>query len=331
MISRLVAARAALLKRDPSVVETLKTEFSSSTMAEIGRALAQAEMALGSAWEKPFEPSTFFHLLASTPEGRDLEKRLAQQNELFASYLEKLVQDKKRLILCDTGLYGSTLQMLEGGFPQWNWEQLFFARSNYRALDRSHFNRTIGLMLEADIYDPFKSETAILRFWHLFEFLFEPALESVKTFEATPGGGVRSNLEIDDWRRVMETSRSLLLEGAFDYLRALPEKGWLARVLEDEPRAWARLKRVLLFPRPSEVKLLAIRDRGADFGRNEIIKAVETGAPRDIRGKMALLRSTVWKEGTLAAEFPVTRLGFQAALEAAFTARALVRRLARRS
>jgi FMN phosphatase YigB (HAD superfamily) len=331
MISRLVAVRAALLLNSPAAFEEIRREFGRSTMATIGRALAQSNIEFGSEWEIPFEPEAFSRLLNSTQAGDKLQQRLTDQNVLFESYLQKLTEGKSRLILCDTGLYGSTQRLLQDGLPRRRWESLLLARCNYKGFVSAHFGKTSGLLMERNSYDPLHTPSILLRYWQLIENLFEPDVESVRTFAKTDRGTIVSNLEAADWRERLVASRSPLLVGALNYIAALPPNGWFERLCLDEAASWLVLKKAILYPTDFDLRMLAIGERSHDFGKEGKIRALSSERASSLKGRLALLRTARWKEGLATQEFPVTRLLIQAALESGYVMRWLLRKAKRRS
>ena len=331
MISRLVAVRAALLMKSPSAFEEIEREFGRSTIAAVARALAQSDIEFGPEWEIPFDPETFSRLMNATEEGGKLKQRLTDQNALFESYLQSLTQEKKRLILCDTGLYGSTLRLLQAGFPTRRWECLLFARCNYKGFVSEHFAKTIGLIVERNCYDPLYTPSTVLRYWQFVESLFEPDLESVRTFAQADDGTIASNLEAGDWRERLAVSRSPLLNGVLSYIEDLPRNGWFERLCLDEPVSWLVLKKTILFPTKFDLQILSIGWRSLDFGREGKIKALSSGRASSLRGRLALFRTALWKEGLAALEYPATRLFIQAALELSYAMRWFLRRTKLRS
>lgn len=331
MISRLVAVRAALLLKSPSAFEEIGREFGCSTAASVAHALAQSDIEFGSEWEVPFDPEAFSRLMNTTKEGGELKQRLMDQNDLFETYLQNLTQGKGRLILCDTGLYGSTLRLLRDGFPKRRWECLLFARCNYKGFVCPHFAKTVGLMVERNCYDPFDAPSSLLRYWQFVESLFEPDLESVRTFARADDGTIVSNLETAGWRERLATSRSPLLGGVLSYIADLPRHDWLERVSLDEPLSWLALRKAILFPTEIDLQTLSIGARSHDFGKKGNTKVFSSERTSSLRNRLALFRTARWKEGLAAQQFPTTRLFIQAALESGYAMRWLLRRMKPRS
>jgi hypothetical protein len=220
-------------------------------------------------------------------------------------------------VLCDTGLYGSTMRLLQVAYPQYEWECLLFARRNYKGFPSPHFAKTAGLSVQANCYNPFSPRTSILRYWQLIESLFEPALPSVTMFRRNGEGAVISNLETQGWRHSLESSRRADFSSVLQYLSSLDRIRWFEQITADCDHAWLSLRSAILFPAQSDTQNLFIRAPSRDLGRSETsasLGAGETGLKHRIRG----IRSAYWREGYIAQTFPWTRRLLQISMEAIY-------------
>jgi len=177
LISRLVAARTALEMRSCTVLDELGREFAKNSFADVAAALGGGDYQLGAAWRQPFASDRFYAMLDSS-DGKQVYQDIARQNQLFRRHLDTFSASETRIILCDTGLYGSTQRLLAAGVPERDFETIQFARCNYKRMSEEHFPQVVGLVVEENQYNPLKIETVILRYWHIIESLFEPAIPS---------------------------------------------------------------------------------------------------------------------------------------------------------
>jgi hypothetical protein len=122
-------------------------------------------------------------------------------------------------------------------------------------------------------------------------------------------------------------SRSPLLNGVLGYIEDLPRNGWFERLCLDEPVSWLVLKKTILFPTKSDLQILSIGGRSHDFGRVGKTKARSSERASSLRGRLALFRTALWKEGLAALEYPATRLFIQAALELGYAMRWFLRKM----
>jgi hypothetical protein len=314
MISRLVAARTLIDAPTDAVLDELGREFAARPMREVAAALAQESQAsLGPDWDEPFGPKQFLGLLqGQDSETLRLRTTIKRLDQAFRRHLEIVSASRSTVVLCDTGLYGSTIRLLAEGVPGKRWVAAQFARSNYKGFVTPHFARTIGLSVERDNYTPWNARTAALRFWQLIEWVLEPSLASVRAFSDEPQP--ISNLEVPGWRDRLGPSSPGLFSGIMAYLsdlgpRDLPQIAILAE------RSWRQLHRSVVWPRPQDVSVLKLTARSRDFGRDE---AVEQFAATSIR-------ASLWREGALVQRFPLFGRGALAVLETVHSARAISR------
>lgn len=330
MVSRVVAIKPALVRVSqdgalpPSAAWTLSYEFANRTLRDVVRAISGRDVGGSRPGMDRFTPEGLAHLLAA-PEGEDALQAITQQAMLFRRHLELTLQERRHAILVDTGLFGTTVQLLSDGMPGINFSCALIARANYRDARSApgHYARTFGLGVEADSYSPLQRRSAILRYWHLIEATFEPDLPSVRAFTEQDGIAV-SNLEVPGWRDRIAPAPGSVFAGVMAYLESLPQ-GDASRVAVDADRAWGQLYRTLVWPDAEHAALLNIETRGNDFGTDS------TSAPRPWQGPLQALRGhALWREGEIARSKTPLRPILLAAIEAAYGARSVKRRLTAR-
>lgn len=323
MVSRLVAARAAAVKPGAGLLSELGREFEGRPMSEVAEALAQrGDLPLAAEWQAPFRPERFVQLLSAADAGATaLRAEIAAQDTLFREHLAGLMQGRSGAILCDTGLYGSTVRLLREAMPEKRWLCLQFARSNYKRLATPHFDCTRGLSVESDHYKPWRIETSALRFWQLIEAALEPPLPSVTNFtRPAPGAPPRSDLEIEGWQALLAPEQDGLFAGVLAYLDTLDHTA-PALIGPRARRGWRRFRRAVIWPDAAAVMALSLEDRSRDFGRTERV-AQFAAAPGSER-TYARIRSSLWREGATRRFFPrLGRLGL-VAIELTYAARAI--------
>ncbi|HVX75132.1 MAG TPA: HAD family hydrolase [Bradyrhizobium sp.] len=305
MISRLVAARAALLVQSDAAVEELDREFRGDALADVADALGGRPYELPSAWREPFAARQFVALLFGAS-GAEVLTDIQQQNLLFARHLRRLTGDAQRVILCDTGLYGSTQRLLASGFPDLRVETIQFARSNYKGHSEEHFPKVAGLMVEQNFYSPFNLSSCVLRYWHLVESLFEPAVPSVRLFSENRLGEATANCGDITFGVIDPSERNTLLAGAITYINALPTDGG-AVVLRDAEIAWWHLKHAITHPTEAALRCLEVGGRSVDFGRSDVLDVVTSAKNMTPLKKLRSLKTQLWREGAIAREFPVMK------------------------
>jgi FMN phosphatase YigB (HAD superfamily) len=324
MISRLVAARAALLARSHSAIEELDREFRGSVFADVAMALGGRTYELPEEWHQPFRAQTFVTLLYGNS-GAEVLADIEKQNALFTRHFKHLTGDSDRIILCDTGLYGSTQRLLASAFPDVRMETIQFARSNYKGHSEEHFPKVTGLMVEQNYYSPFNVYSCVLRYWHLIESLYEPAVPSARLFAEDELGQVGANCGDISFGAIDPSVNNPLLSGALAYVEALPTDG-AAVALHDAEVAWHRLKRAITRPTEAELRCLEVRGRSVDFGRPDVLRIFAPGQNKTFTRKLLSLKAQLWREGTIAREFPFLKHALLPMLEAVQSLRGLLAR-----
>ena len=324
MISRIVAVRSSLLKGGAAAFEQIGHEFRGRSLRDVARAIGciEPDRANGESktlWDAPYSRQRLETLLAS-PAGREFMSGALNQDSLFREHLEDCTAGRSRAILCDTGLFASTLQLLEEGFPEKQWSCVQFARANYKQLPTPHFGKVVGIATHDDRYSPFNSRTSILRYWHLIEATLEPSLPSARSFTRVDGVA-RSNLEIDGWSQRIAPEQDEIFAGILDYIGALRPADATSRIMTDVETAFRRLHRAVVWPTRNDARLLDFPPRSVDFGKDGHVPVIARGG-----GLVQAVRTSEWREGAIAEmATPLLRLPLLAAVEAAFSARWLYR------
>lgn len=308
-VSRLVAARAAMIARSPAALDELGREFGDGSFADVAQVLAGRTHELPAAWSQRFSGDQFYSLLDSAA-GQDVVADAAVQDALFRRHLADVSGSAERIILCDTGLYGSTQRLLSAGIPERSFETIQFARCNYKRFDESHFPRVAGLAVERNCYSSFDVRSTVLRYWHLIESLFEPRIPSVKTFTDC-AETVSSNAGDIRYGSVPKEVFNSRLTGVLEYIDTL-SSGMMVKA--DAPRAWAQLKRAIVRPALADLHALAIGTRSVDFGRPGMI-GDRTDPQTGALSRLSSINTQLWREGAVAREFPRSRAALLGSIE----------------
>jgi hypothetical protein len=328
MVSRVVAVRVALASGCATAYEQIGYEMGHFSLRQVARAIGGdswvADDHGGRLLDEPYTDHGFARLLASDA-GRPGRANIDRQAALFREHLDGLLAERNHAILCDSGLSGSTMRLLEDGMPDHRWGCALFARSNYKKLSTPHYRRTIGLSIQSDGYSPFDERSAILRYWHLIESTLEPDLPSVSTFDRIDGA-VRSNLETPGWKAKVDPMPHELYLGIIDYIEQLPRAQAMARILADVGPAYARLRRAVIYPTRADVDTLNLGARSLDFGRFD-----DMSGPVCEPGLSKALRGSLWREGAVTLAAKGLSGPILSGIEAAHVARWAMRSLRTRS
>lgn len=315
MVSRLVATRLCLQHRPTVAFDEITREFKDSTMAQAMESIVGEPVAFSQVWDKPVTRDQL-HIFLASEDGAHFLRLIKDQNELFERHIEECVGESRRVVLVDTGLFGSTLQMLQYARPDLQWECLLLARSNYKGLPTPHFDKVTAVWTQRNGYSPFHPRSSVLRYWQFIEALFEPELQSVKTFQAKRDRVV-SNLERLGWQRFVESPQSELFRGVLSYLDDMSAD----RVEEHYDAlntAWRLFSDAVRFPGLKTRELLEIGDRSRDYGRDATVSAANGGARPTLADRFRRLKSSIWRAGSAVDLFPVSHPAVQFSLEIAY-------------
>jgi hypothetical protein len=331
MVSRLVAIRPALMRTVeerlaslvPSAATSLSYEMPRASLYEVAVAIAGvAPDPANGRWDVPFTPPGFARRLRH-PDGQQVSRALAEQAGLFGQHLEDQLGGRQRAVLVDTGLFGTIAHLLADARPDLEFSSILIARSNYRRERGPSPSKVFGISVHADGYSPWQRRTAILRYWHFTEWLFEPELPSVQNF-TDEHGKLRSNLEVEGWQERIPPTPGSAFAGLVSYLEALsPGSG--EQVLLDADRAWSRFRRAVIWPDHEHGHALLTGLRSSDFGSDV------TFTERTWRGSIAAMRgASMWREGEIARSGSRLRLPVLAVIEMAYGVRRVTRALTSR-
>lgn len=326
MVSRLAAFRTAFQLDPTAVTELIEMEFAGRTCGQAVRALANVEAGDGPQWNEPFSVVRMIELTESTELGRRMRSVNGEQAELLRRYIDMLRGTNTRVMLCDTGVFGSILRYLQVGVPTVDWHLTMLFRANYKHISAPHFKSTVGVVSESNAYLPWRPATVALLYWQLIEAMLEPALPSVRYYRQDSAGRVLSDLEVPGWRDRLEPPAESLLAGACGYLRELTPKS-MPLVSSRARTAWSKLRRRIVFPTTQDVALLAVGRRDFDFGIDESVEFTNRpdNTARSLRDKLSVAGVSMWPEGEIRKQLPRTAIVFLAGSELSRLIRALIR------
>lgn len=233
---------------------------------------------------------------------------LQQQAERFRRYLYDLVGDAERVILVDSGWKGTSQLLLEAGFPDLDWEGIYFGCIGRAEIDGHGVGRMHGLVLDSEEYQPCNPETAFVVHRHLIESFFEPGIESVEHLEPDDAQGVGSV------RQMLNSETRVAWDETYDgvaaYLVAHAADPF-AQITRDYHIAVDRLAQTLCYPSPDVIPYAAGKERSYDMGMEGQVGVVMPPQNR-FRGDTAEHRidQAIWQTGQAALEYSVDEREF---------------------
>lgn len=320
MVSRIAAARCALIQNPQAVACIIESELSDRTCSEGALAfsgpkerkwLNESRIAAGDGWDQPFKVDRFLSLLSRDAVGRRIRDGIEHQSKLLDKHLQRQAGGAARIVLCDTGVFGSTVQYLSATYSShFEWRCILLVRANYKRLACPHFGFTEGIICERDIYDPMCPESAMLFYWQCVEAMLEPDLPSVEWFFQEPDGQVVSNLESEcnqmgDWRKCLNPTANLLLAGVVDYIEALTPDD-LNGIRRKAETAFQVFQKMVVRPSHQDVEMLAVGTRPLGFGSREVATFSSTALKSGgLLKRIRRVQESMWPEGELRRQFPI--------------------------
>jgi glycosyltransferase involved in cell wall biosynthesis len=243
---------------------------------------------------------------AYSPFGNALRNHYNQQAKLFEQQLRNLMKGNNTAILVDSGWQATTQRLLMEGYPEIDWQGLYFGRMGSSQKNNWHFFNVIGLMFESYEYLPLQPETCVHYYHHIVEDLLEPPLPSVEYLRLDPETNLiqppKDYKNADYWS---PTTREDQYKGVLEYFQNCQPSQSLLEIQQKSREAWISLDKKVRFPSPEDVDILEVRSRSADFGKDErnpvVLRRSRGMMERDSEIRQ---RHALWKQGQIALEFP---------------------------
>jgi hypothetical protein len=200
------------------------------------------------------------------PAQRRVRAFLGDSTTAFRTQMETLLDGRRRALLIDSGWQGTTQSLLTAAFADTHWRGLYFGRILTPAHDPTIVPDCIGLLFEAEAWDPERPETAFVRHRHLIECLLEPAAPSIEDVPGGPAGAAVDRMVEDCRTALPDPQTDALYLAARRYVE--DNRGQSpARILAAHGAAMPELARMIVRPSAAEVPILAGKGRSADFGK----------------------------------------------------------------
>lgn len=306
--SRLMTAKGIWRRDRAAAIALLEKEFRYRPLRDLVTAMFRRTglpegLALA---DRAFErPGTALHelLAAGGAAARALDRHFEEQAALFEEDLAKRLAGAQAALLVDTGWQGTAQRLLAGAYPEIAWWGAYFGRFPTEPGARAHWPQMLGLILDAEGFEPGRPETAIILHRHLIESLFEPQGPSIERLARGADGAVfapeAAELLAED------PDGTPVFAGVLAHLAALTPAAGPARLTADGQAALAALARLIVFPTAEEAALQAHVSRSADFGRAlsvPLLLPPEDRRPSDTADQR--IAAALWPAGQAAREYP---------------------------
>lgn len=308
-VSRLAICKGVYKRSPAQALHIIASEYQHAPMRDLvsgllrnNHQLAEFEPLLAAPDFNPKGATFEAWIKENHPLRKELVQYLSESSRAFDDYLVRTIgADTRRVVLIDSGWQGTTQSLLAKSYPDYEWQGLYVGRTLTDSHDRSIVDAVIGLLFQAQDYNPAKPETAITLHRHLFETLLEPNGPSIEEVLGGPlDAQARAQIAANE-RETVSPEHDALYLLAENYLHENAGLG-PAEILARHQVAMTELARILSQPTREEALALFCKDRSADFGKSlkvpVLIETVEGDDKADDR-----IRASLWPQGQIALEY----------------------------
>lgn len=323
-VSRLAVANACLLDDFHEVAPLVLNEYPDVNLEELLQAILPDEVAAqlrdrpetNLLKHQPAVPWTLAHVTEPAHPLADIVHcYFRSQADLLDTYIDQVIRKPghETALLVDTGWSGASQHMLMRRYPDVAWYGHYFGRHNYGRPNPPQFDAIIGIAASGPP-NWRQPQSAVLMQRHIIEGPCEALFQSVQGYRAADG----QVIPIDgmfDRAAVLPGANDTVFAAILDYIDHLDPDTGPAELARAANRAGKRLRRILRRPSPAEVDIFAIAPRSADFGKSFAVPFVLPAEPGlGLKEKLRRVRTTLWRPGQIARDFPLVRLPIQLAL-----------------
>ncbi len=310
-VSRLLLSKGSYGRNPTASIEAIARELGRYQLPESVACIFAAEilhggMAKPEAWAHL--PSLSLHEFAASEdkEAKRLSGYLLDQSTLFEEYLAGVMAGADRAVLIDSGWQGTAQGLLSKHFGEYAWHGLYFGRMAFGTpIPPGLQANMVGLVFEADGYDPTRLETGLTLHRHLIENLFEPNAPSIERLARGAGGvhAPESPLVLADPADPEQDAHYFAVQ---QYLEQNCGAIGQAEVLKRYRAALVELSRVLRQPSAEEARALIGKQRSADYGRTTKVPILREPVDRNRRDSPEQrIKEALWTQGQIALEYPL--------------------------
>jgi len=309
LISRLLALKGAIQKAYPEAEKLLLREYPNILLKDFFSSICK-ETYINipkNLLKKKIAPRLLYEAVFLDSEwALQVQKHFKTQRFLLKKYIESLVGNYKTILFIDTGWSGTTQYFLMKGFPEYNWNGLYFGKWDTWKENPPHFYSITGISVEGTIYDRSKPETSILKYHHIIEAPLEPDFPSVELLIKDSAEKICSYHSVDQ-KKIPPQKNEPIFKGICLFFKTAGEKS-IADISKQVYIARKRLEKKILYPSRKDINIMKVGSRSADFGRNKyvpVFHSIKNSEKSSIPAKMEAVKKSIWKQGKIVEEFPL--------------------------
>lgn len=305
-ISRLSCVKGCLTNDFDYVSSIIVEEYKNKPIVDVFRRIIDIDLCLASEWQNiPTSDLAFRQIYGEDSKNSQIiADYFRQQSQLFKQYIQNFIQHRKRIFLVDSGWTGRTQAMLMRAFPEVEWTGLYFGKWAYGKSPPEHFPSIVGLCLDDSIHHPGHPRASLFHYHHLIEDPLEINFPSVRGYHDSetapfvmPDTGIASQSVIE------YNGVDIHFRGIIEYFKSCQQND-LDQISQEADLAYKKLNHLIRFPSKSDLLMMTVGDRSADFGKKESYPILLQPCKGGLIAKRRRLIRCLWKEGQIALEFP---------------------------
>ncbi len=306
-VSRVLAAKGLMRRSRESAATLIAREYRHQPISDLIAGLLRhhpdrlAGLDLGRDEHKAHGAVFPGWLDGPTPEAAALRDYLGACSSAFETYVNDLLCERRRVVLVDSGWQGTMQGLLADAYPERDWHGLYFGRILSPEADEAVADRAVGLLFQAETYDPARPETAFTLHRHLIETLLEPNGPSVEEVPSGAFAEVAAPLVAANTADALG-SEDALYAHVWRYLSNNAALG-AAEIVARHQAAMPTLARILAAPTRAEALALAGKDRSADFGKILDVPVLLPTDHAQYQDTDARLTHALWAGGQVSLEY----------------------------
>lgn len=301
--SRISIAKGCYIKDTDHIIGYVAEQFKESTYEEMIYAICK-HISIREDWKYKNEIVTIDGIKALIQDdevGHTLNQYLEQQSKYFEYYIDRLSEGKKNIIIIDTGWLATSQENLMRAYPNKFWTGYYFGKWDYYSNNPWYFNKVHGGAVDKSRYNKKYIRAGVLFYHHIIEAPLEPMISSTEEYLYI-GCDIEPNIDIS--KKMSEYMKNDFFKGINAYIK---EKDKYGDIILESEKAYKRLVKIIMFPKKSDIEILEVGKRGADFGRNIQVAVVHPNKQKHyigLRRRLRNVRHAIWKQGQMVHEFP---------------------------
>ena len=304
-ISRLSCVKGCLTNDFDYVVGIIIEEYKNKPIIDVFQRIIELELNLDPRWySTPTSKTSFRQIYEESNCSSLIDTYFREQSQLFAQYIRNFSHNRQRIFLVDSGWTGRTQGMLMREFPEIAWTGLYFGKWAYGKPHPEYFPNIIGLCLDDSVHHQGHPKAALFHYHHLIEDPLEIDFPSVKGYVYEQKTGlVVPNTGIAEESVILPNDTDTHFQGIIEYFQTCQQSD-LDQISQAANLAYKQLNHLIRFPSKSDLQMMLVGDRSADFGKDVSYPILLQPGKGNLIAKRRRLIRSLWKEGQVALEFP---------------------------